>query len=203
MWVEAPWEPGVNRRVLVAGQSGWHSSAPDPWGVCTHPQVFDNTDYESRLHAEWVPSRPGLPPTPAHAAVPAGPGQPSVWMPCTVVSYDAEGNLYCVVVDPAAAAAHPGVAAAAEDSTGSVGGAAANGHTTNGAQQAGDGGRWVPRVTLHFSAEDPFLFAKRYAEAHSSRARAESLLRYNLYVDSMPTEDIPPLTTEQVGPHGV
>ena len=38
----------------------------------------------------------------------------------------------------------------------------------------------------------------RYAEAHASRARAESLLRYSLYVDSMPTEDIPPLTTEQV-----
>lgn len=45
------------------------------------------------------------------------------------------------------------------------------------------------------------MFARRHAEAHRSRARAESLLRYNLYIDSMPTEDIPPLTNEQVG-HG-
>lgn len=50
-----------------------------------------------------------------------------------------------------------------------------------------------------FGAEDPAVFARRHAEAHRSRARAESLLRYNLYIDSMPTEDIPPLTNEQVG----
>lgn len=49
-----------------------------------------------------------------------------------------------------------------------------------------------------FGAEDPATFAQRHVDAHRSRARAESLLRYNLYVDSMPTEDIPPLTNEQV-----
>ena len=58
--------------------------------------------------------------------------------------------------------------------------------------------RWVPRVRLYFAAEDPFVFAKRFADAHATRARAEALLRYSLYVDSMPMEDLPPLTTEQV-----
>jgi len=57
---------------------------------------------------------------------------------------------------------------------------------------------WVPRVGLCFSAEDPFVFARRHVDAHANRARAESLLRYNLYIDCMPTEDIPPLSTEQV-----
>ena len=58
---------------------------------------------------------------------------------------------------------------------------------------------WVPRVMVCFLAEDPFVFARRHADAHRGRARAESLLRYNLYIDCMPTEDVPPLPAEQVG----
>ncbi|GAX80571.1 hypothetical protein CEUSTIGMA_g8008.t1 [Chlamydomonas eustigma] len=56
---------------------------------------------------------------------------------------------------------------------------------------------WVPRVHLYFAAEDPFIFAKRYADAVSARARAESLLRYSLFIDSMPIDDLPPISTEQ------
>ena len=58
--------------------------------------------------------------------------------------------------------------------------------------------RWVPRINLYFRAEDPFLFARRFAEAHESCLRAEALLRYSLYVDCMPTDDIAPLASEQV-----
>jgi dynein heavy chain len=57
---------------------------------------------------------------------------------------------------------------------------------------------WVPRVHLYFAAEDPFIFAKRYTDAVAARARAESLLRYSLFIDSMPIEDLPPISTEQV-----
>lgn len=56
----------------------------------------------------------------------------------------------------------------------------------------------VARVNVCFTAEDPVIFARRHIDAHASRARAESLLRYNLFLDSMPTEDIQPLSTEQV-----
>ena len=56
----------------------------------------------------------------------------------------------------------------------------------------------LPRVRLYFLAEDPFRFAKRVAEAYGLRRRTESSLRYNLFVDSMPTEEIPPLTVEQI-----
>lgn len=56
----------------------------------------------------------------------------------------------------------------------------------------------VARVNVCFTAEDPAIFARRHVNAHASRAKAESLLRYNLFLDSMPTEDIQPLSTEQV-----
>jgi dynein heavy chain len=48
-----------------------------------------------------------------------------------------------------------------------------------------------------FSAEDPEMYAGRFAAAQAGRAAAEAALRYNLYVDCMPTEDIPVLTIEQ------
>mgnify|MGYP000067473068 CR=1 FL=1 len=56
----------------------------------------------------------------------------------------------------------------------------------------------VGRLDLCFKAEDPFNFARRVAVAHQSRREAEALLRYNLYVDCMPTDDTPQLNTEQV-----
>eukprot|EP00163_Fabomonas_tropica_P031148 TRINITY_DN730_c1_g1_i6.p1 TRINITY_DN730_c1_g1~~TRINITY_DN730_c1_g1_i6.p1 ORF type:complete len:4200 (+),score=1431.71 TRINITY_DN730_c1_g1_i6:1002-12602(+) len=49
-----------------------------------------------------------------------------------------------------------------------------------------------------FLAEDPFRFARRVASAHAGRQEAEALLRYNLYVDSMPTDEIPPLDSTQI-----
>eukprot|EP00959_Pyramimonas_sp_CCMP1952_P123227 2576280-Pyramimonas_sp.AAC.1 len=58
----------------------------------------------------------------------------------------------------------------------------------------------VPRIDVYFLAEDPFNFVERRVHAHTLRQDTESTLLYNLFVDSMPTEDIPPLTVEQVGP---
>lgn len=57
---------------------------------------------------------------------------------------------------------------------------------------------WMPRIFVHFLAEDPFLYSKRLARAVRERRQAEMFLRYNFYIDSMPTEDIPPLMAEQV-----
>eukprot|EP01116_Phalansterium_solitarium_P017128 TRINITY_DN413_c0_g1_i5.p1 TRINITY_DN413_c0_g1~~TRINITY_DN413_c0_g1_i5.p1 ORF type:complete len:4163 (-),score=2181.62 TRINITY_DN413_c0_g1_i5:539-13027(-) len=50
---------------------------------------------------------------------------------------------------------------------------------------------WLPRVHVLMLSEDPFNFAKRVAAAHESRKEAESFLRYNLYIDSMPINDTP------------
>jgi dynein heavy chain len=96
------------------------------------------------------------------------------WHNSTVVDFDEARNHYAVLLHP-------------EQANGE------NGHGEGHVAPT-----WVPRINLCFAAEDPFVFARRHADAHAARRRAESLLRYNLYVDSMPMEDIPPLTSEQV-----
>ncbi|GMH32802.1 hypothetical protein BSKO_00636 [Bryopsis sp. KO-2023] len=58
--------------------------------------------------------------------------------------------------------------------------------------------RWLPRVHVCFKAEDPAFFSKRVAAAYKQRRKAESLAKYNLYVDSMPMDDITPLTVETI-----
>ncbi|GLC56009.1 hypothetical protein PLESTB_001054700 [Pleodorina starrii] len=165
-------------------------------------EIFDNTNYETRTHPEWVPRRPGVPPTSARALVSAeeaygggqggegGGGGRLAWVPCTVVDFNETANLYGVTLTQLHT--HSGATASGEQPDafgGSAGGAGPHGNRRV---------LWLPRVKVCFSAEDPALFARRHADAHRSRSRAESLLRYNLYVDSMPTDDIPPLTNEQV-----
>ena len=56
----------------------------------------------------------------------------------------------------------------------------------------------VSRLSLQFFAEDPRIFADRIASAVNKRAAAERRLRYNLYVDCMPTDEMQPLDEEQV-----
>lgn len=51
---------------------------------------------------------------------------------------------------------------------------------------------WIPRIRLMFLAEDPKKFADRVAAAYFMRRRVESELRYNLYIDCMPTDGIDP-----------
>lgn len=57
---------------------------------------------------------------------------------------------------------------------------------------------WLPRIHLMFKAENPEVFAQRVVKAHHARKEAESLLRYNLYVDSMPSDEITPIAEERV-----
>lgn len=58
--------------------------------------------------------------------------------------------------------------------------------------------QYLHRIHLCFEAENPFVFARRVCIAHSSRRNFEAQIRYCLYVDSMPTDEIAPLDTEQV-----
>lgn len=48
---------------------------------------------------------------------------------------------------------------------------------------------WLPRVHVYFRAEDPAVFVERVVAAHEKRKNAEAILRYNLYVESMPVDD--------------
>eukprot|EP00755_Sulcionema_specki_P029075 Sspe_Gene.17654::Locus_6284_Transcript_1_1_Confidence_1.000_Length_4893::g.17654::m.17654/K10408/DNAH; dynein heavy chain, axonemal len=57
---------------------------------------------------------------------------------------------------------------------------------------------WLPRLHVMFLAEDPRLHAKRVVEAHRLRRRTESILRYHLYIDSMPIDESEPLDEAQL-----
>jgi len=63
----------------------------------------------------------------------------------------------------------------------------------------GDNGREVkvPRLHLLFDAEDPRKFADRVANAFQERIYADSIIRYNYYIDNMPTQDLNELDSEQ------
>jgi hypothetical protein len=53
------------------------------------------------------------------------------------------------------------------------------------------------RLSILFDTEDPFRFVSRVVAAHAARAEAEALLRYNLYIDCMPSDDTPEVGAEQ------
>jgi dynein heavy chain, axonemal len=180
-------------------------------------EVFDSTDYESRMHEEWVPKRAGVPPTRGQALLPVVDQQGTHvlrWQQVLVLDFSVVSNTYRVQLVPG----HPSLAGGSGTDGERRGGDPAlipaprksggGAQTTSGigavpptsAPGVGPGaGVWVPRVTLCFSAEDPAMFARRFAAAHRARAAAESALRKALYIDCMPLEDIAPLTSEQVG----
>ena len=54
------------------------------------------------------------------------------------------------------------------------------------------------RINIHFKAEDPVNFSRRFIDSHESRRKTVMMLEYNLFIDCMPTEDILPLTVEQI-----
>ena len=57
---------------------------------------------------------------------------------------------------------------------------------------------WLPRVHVMFIAENPEVHATRVIAAHKSRKETEAILRYHLYVDSMPIDDLEPLEPSQL-----
>ncbi len=47
----------------------------------------------------------------------------------------------------------------------------------------------IPKIHIWFNFEDPRKFARRVAQAHKLRTHADSLIRYNYYVENMPVQD--------------
>jgi dynein heavy chain len=56
----------------------------------------------------------------------------------------------------------------------------------------------VHRISVCLKDDDRFDFVKRYQAAQQLRSRAESILRYNLYVDCMPAEEQPDMDVDQM-----
>lgn len=56
----------------------------------------------------------------------------------------------------------------------------------------------LTRINLLYSSEDPRIFAQRVAQAHQERTFADSQIRYNFFIDNMPTEELSELDPEQI-----
>jgi dynein heavy chain len=56
----------------------------------------------------------------------------------------------------------------------------------------------VHKLKLFIESEDPRIFANRFVSAYYRRAYADSLIRYNFYIENMPTDEIPGLSNEQI-----
>lgn len=54
------------------------------------------------------------------------------------------------------------------------------------------------RIYILFDDEDPRAFAKRFKAAFDARCKADSLLKYNFYVENMPTHQIPEIDNNEV-----
>lgn len=54
------------------------------------------------------------------------------------------------------------------------------------------------RIYILFDEEDPREFANRFHVAYETRVKADSLLKYNFYVENMPTHQIPEIDNEEV-----
>jgi dynein heavy chain len=54
------------------------------------------------------------------------------------------------------------------------------------------------RIQILFDDEDPREFAKRFKVAYGSRVMADSLIKYNFYIENMPTHQIPEIDNDEV-----
>ncbi|CAG9466771.1 unnamed protein product [Pedinophyceae sp. YPF-701] len=124
-------------------------------------EIFDDCELETRTPQEWVPS----------IALPPGAPAPPFATGRMARMDDEEGVMTwraCTVEDWDAATGH----FKAVPKTGPGAGV----------------GVWVPRIDLHFDADDPFVFARRRVAAEVLRERSEAALLHALSVDEMPTE---------------
>jgi dynein heavy chain len=145
-------------------------------------EIFDDTEYEGRRPSEWIAlgTDPDVPiGTPGSCAIEARALRIEVddharFVPCEVIGWDEEQRKFIV-----------------RWRTG--GGPETDGRWKDINAEA----RCYP-VHVCFQADNPFVFAKRVANAHAARREFEANIRYALYVDSMPTDEIAPLDTEQV-----
>lgn len=205
----------------------WVPSTPGEEGVQhvatslqSHPGIycpFAASALFILYHAAWPP---GLPKQTAKVAIRAQDGS-LCWISCVVLEADSQHNRYLVQQQQQQLQQMPGTSRSASpmpQTPGHVdqGGSSSLPQTPGsrprptaaglgllGRAAAPAGGTvgppfWVPRVQLCFTGEDPSVYAARFAAAQAGLAAADARLAFELCVDSMPVEDVPQLTTEQV-----
>ena len=151
---------------------GIDSSVPDP-PAALPLELFDNTEFECRPYDEWLamgePTEAGQLYLPAiFLRPPSEGGKPALWTNCQVQSFDGETSTFTVLYKEHSGPTSPILEAS------------------------------VPRIRLLFRAEDPFIFRDRIVAAHAARDAAESAVRHSLFVECMPTEELPPMEKERI-----
>ncbi|XP_056267415.1 dynein axonemal heavy chain 1 [Pseudoliparis swirei] len=169
-------EEGIDSdRLILRHKSGGEvTSTDEPAPPYLPPEVFDDTEYDSRTPDDWLALAAaershGRRPFPARALLPtdsasedpngSSPSLGYSWRLAEVLDYSRERVQFLV------RKVHP------EDDV-------------KAPAPAAD--FWVPRIRLMFLAEDPRVFAERIRFAVRRRDDAEALILYQLTVDRMP-----------------
>jgi dynein heavy chain, axonemal len=187
--VLVPFKPGIGktpRRIVVERQKrlfalqdlaqllldlGIDSAVPDPPNALPL-ELFDNTEYECRPVGTWLAM-----------AEPADDG--SKFLPCLFLRPPSEGGKPALWTE------------------GQVQSFDAKAQRFTVLFRASVGGPLtatieVHRIQLCFRAEDPFIFTRRVAAAYAAREAAEAAIRYQLYIECMPIEELPTMEKERV-----
>mmetsp|Transcript_87057 Transcript_87057/g.177869 ORF Transcript_87057/g.177869 Transcript_87057/m.177869 type:complete len:989 (-) Transcript_87057:358-3324(-) len=150
-----------------------------PWYEDISPlplSVFDNRDYDLRSPFEWLalakdPETGEERPLPALALWRDPADGTGYWRRAVVLQYDSAGEKFEVQYEEAEPTELGGRRGMME---------------------------FLPRLRVMFRGEDPEAFANRVEEAYKSRSTADFLLRYNFYIDNMPTDDVQQLNGDQL-----
>ncbi len=135
-----------------------------------------------------VPSRSGLSASTstsssASASTPLGTPANGQWIPCTVVGYNAATGCYRLQWRDSEADA--------QQQTG-------GNNSSLSSSSSSSSPVYVNPIDVLFDSEDPVLFARRVGRAHALRREVESAIKYSLYIDSMPVDDLEALDSQQV-----
>lgn len=185
--------------LVTGGEGGAAAGSSDSETAVCQPQsrrlpwlpleaFDDDAAFETRAPRGWVPADPERARPPARVARRSGAGG-TEWAAAVVLDCNEARGAYLVRFE------------ADGGSSSMSGSGAAGGDTATAAPAAAAAAErteWVPRVAVCFGAEDPRLYARRYAAALLSRAHAEAAARYDLAVTAMPPDGAPQMAPEQV-----
>ena len=167
--------------------------------------IFDNTEYDCRNPEEWlnlgrtgksqkpVPGRALLSTTGKDIADP----DRFLWMDVGVLQYDVGTKQYFVKAVASDGIQH-NVIPKGTKLNATIDKGNENSKTKMLPSSLTVTGCWVPRIRLMFCAEDPVVFADRVAYAYRLRQQTEALIRYQLYIDCMPVDEVAELETSSL-----
>eukprot|EP00947_MAST-08B_sp_MAST-8B-sp1_P002409 g2409.t1 len=157
-------------------------------------EAFDNTEYETYEPEEWLRrGRGGKGPEAGPSSIPAR----AFYRGDRGAAADASSKQGSPPTPSSSSASAAGAAAAGKWKRCTVTGIEGNGLWRARWADTGEVSL-LSRTDVCFDAEDPFVFAQRVGAAHRARIDAEAVIRFNLYVDSMPTDEVGKLDSEQV-----